>query len=90
MGKTINDVISTALACVAVAYLSDMDNDRRLRQEAAAQRRAAVMGALRRATRNEGSTTQPALSGTPTLAGQEGRSAPRPARGKGVLADRAL
>jgi hypothetical protein len=82
MGKTMNDVISTALACVAAAYLTDRDN-RRLAERRATERRAAVMEALRRASQNNGSTVRPASPRTPYLGGQAGRTASGPARGGG-------
>lgn len=52
-------------------------------QQTRADRRRAVLEALRQATRNDGSARHLSYARTPTLAGSAGQTTPSPAHGRG-------
>jgi hypothetical protein len=80
-----HDIFATAAAIVAAVYFVDRDNKAQERLRREAERRRAVLDALRRATRNDGSVIKPASSRTPILAPLAAERPPvRPMAGVGV------
>lgn len=77
-----HDIFATAAAIVAAVYFVDRDNKAQERLRREAERRRAVLDALRRATRNDGSVIKPASSRTPDLGTAGCRTAPSPTHGR--------